>query len=465
MFRPARLLRISTFSQRKTAVVALFMLILCTGCTDTISSVPEPVPDQAVLPQQAHTTTGLDNLYAEIARLHPGFGGAALENGRWTIYAAPIPDLTATDKQRVANYVSALEARFRLRDDVARMFGKHQPAVRYVRYSYDQLAGWRARAREMLFPSGDLHFLDIREQENRIVAGLSAEASAERIWDLLHSSGIPRRAVHFVSAAPSVPTTSLRDAHEVPRGGHQIEFGDASVCTLALAGRFGASRAYVTSSHCTLETGEATGTVHTQGGVQIGHEIYDPAYASHLSGCPDSFSCRYSDVAIGVFDADRLWHPGQLAHPVARNPNGASVELLPHQPALPIRGEVAYPVGGETLSKIGRTTGWTFGPVTGTCQDIRVGGTNVVLLCQDRVTAGVDGGDSGAAVFAHHGDEAVLYGVLWGRMGDDFLFSSLYNIREDIRRTADGQRLQTYGFLAADPGPVPDDVYTKSTAQ
>lgn len=409
---------------------------------------------------------GLDGFFAQMARAHPGFGGASVENERLTVYMAsnrpslsasrPTPDLTG----RLAKEL-----------DLPDRFEKRAPALRRVRHSYDKLVAWRQVARPIVFASPDVHWLDIREQANRIAVGIEPGAVTE-LRDLteplvrkLQEAGLPRSAFQFEETAPPVPMSTLRSRHTPVRGGHQIEFGESSVCTAGFSAYFGGEPAYVTASHCTHVAAAATGTVHSQGGRRIGQEVFDPGRTSALSGCPAGHTCRYSDVAIGVFDTYANLGYATLARPATADPLAGPIHLLQGDATLAVWGEASYPVLGETLHKIGRTTGWTYGEVIATCLDLRVG-ERVTLLCQDRVEAGVRGGDSGAPVFSvdgmsatdgtTDGTDATLYGVLWGRAGDSFLFSSLYNIREDIRRTG-GQPLRLHEPMLRIPEPEPDD--------
>src|SRR5262249_27516500 len=114
-----------------------------------------------------------------------------------------------------------------------------------------------------------------------------------------------------------------------------------------------------------------------------------------------------------------------------------------------IIGETPFPFEGESLSKLGRTTGRTDGQVVDTCVDVNVTNTNVTLLCQDRVDAKSDKGDSGSPVFSWSAASlppnanipAHLHGVLWGGNGDTFSFSSMALIESELGalKTANGQ--------------------------
>jgi hypothetical protein len=103
-----------------------------------------------------------------------------------------------------------------------------------------------------------------------------------------------------------------------------------------------------------------------------------------------------------------------------------------------IKGERADPIQGETANKVGRTTGWTHGPTSGTCVDVLALGTNHIRLCQAIVTALVDGGDSGSPVFFRRasGSNVTLLGILWGGSTDEanpeFVYSPLSGIEREL---------------------------------
>ena len=99
-----------------------------------------------------------------------------------------------------------------------------------------------------------------------------------------------------------------------------------------------------------------------------------------------------------------------------------------------ITGE-GSPVAGQTVSKVGRTTGWTRGSVSATCVHVNVSGTNITQLCQTLVSAGVGSGDSGSPVFRQQGTgtTVTLLGILWGSSGSStFAFSPISNIEAEL---------------------------------
>jgi hypothetical protein len=75
---------------------------------------------------------------------------------------------------------------------------------------------------------------------------------------------------------------------------------------------------------------------------------------------------------------------------------------------------------GDTVHKVGRTTGWTKGVVTRTCFDQASFDQNVgqyMMLCQIEATLTSAGGDSGSPVFIrlpNQPDYLRMAGILWG---------------------------------------------------
>jgi hypothetical protein len=107
--------------------------------------------------------------------------------------------------------------------------------------------------------------------------------------------------------------------------------------------------------------------------------------------------------------------------------------------SIMITNEALFPFQGDTVDKVGRTTGWTYGQVTGTCQTGGVydsnSGKTYYLVCYHTANAGVGGGDSGSAVFYYDAvnGTATMTGQLFGSSGSTtFLFSPLNNMQSEF---------------------------------
>jgi len=92
----------------------------------------------------------------------------------------------------------------------------------------------------------------------------------------------------------------------------------------------------------------------------------------------------------------------------------------------------------ETLQKVGITSGWTYGAVESTCDDVN-SEVGAWILCSDRVDYVSDPGDSGSPVFyLIYGDNAELRGIHWGAADgylntwNDAWMSDLHQIELDL---------------------------------
>jgi hypothetical protein len=185
-----------------------------------------------------------------------------------------------------------------------------------------------------------------------------------------------------------------------------------------------------TASHCTNRQGGVEGTQYYQplsstDNTVIATEVEDPEYFRG-GVCPKGKKCRYSDAARALYNASVASNK-EIARTSAAN-NGS----------LNITGVFDVTDQGDvtsgTVNKIGRTTGWTAGNISGVCRNTNVGGTNIHQLCQTFVNAGVAGGDSGSDVFVLSGSSARLVGILWGGNGSgtQFVYSPVSGIVRDL---------------------------------
>lgn len=98
-------------------------------------------------------------------------------------------------------------------------------------------------------------------------------------------------------------------------------------------------------------------------------------------------------------------------------------------------------VVGTELHKIGATSAWTYGYITGSCVDKWTGaysdGVELWMVCNTITDIWSEGGDSGSPVFYwpwRDQDYVHFEGILWGGPANDFhetWFSRCYNISKD----------------------------------
>jgi len=388
----------------------VFRLTLC--CLAALACLAAPALAQSAGIAQAGPRLSADAELAAINDLVPGFGGMFVgADGVLTVYLKPGATL-----------------------DAKRAFGP-DARVLDADFEFRQLLDWRDTMRGLMNAPG-LVLLDADESRNRVRVGVEAgspRATRVALAAQVRELGIPRRAVVFEEVEPVHEMQTLRDAFDPVPGGVEIHWSNF-LCTLGFNMTRGTDACYfVTNDHCTDVQGQVTGTTYRQPafGVHIGTEVLDPPFFTGAP-CPPGRICRYSDAAAAVYDGVPTCDFGKIA----RTTGLGSITIDPANPRWNIVAKLPGAQVGHTVAKVGRTTGWTEGPVFATCVDTNVAGQNITRLCQSHVSAGVGGGDSGSPVFLRRipTSQAALVGILWGGnlAGTQFVFSPVENIEKDF---------------------------------
>jgi hypothetical protein len=288
-----------------------------------------------------------------------------------------------------------------------------------------------------LFETPGVVFTDADETSGRLVVGVLNRGVEGQVRGRLRALGLDNQSVDVVETEPIIALATLRDRlPNIVVGGLQIRFSQY-LCSLGFPAVDGDGTAgFVTASHCSTKQGTVDSTEYYQPLDQvandfIGTEIADPAYVKG-GDCPRGRRCRQSDANFSESGGPRSVSVGKIA----RTTGLGSLTIVPANPFI-ISGE-GVAADKATVEKVGRTTGWTRGAVSGTCVDTGVQGSTIVLLCQTFVTGSgviVQGGDSGSPVFAINQNGSVtLLGGLWGgnQSGTQFVYSPIANIRAEL---------------------------------
>jgi hypothetical protein len=376
-------------------------LVAIAACSDNTSSTgPGPAP--------ALKTTPVPDL-ATLARVVPGFGGYYIDDGVPTVYLTDPAEAPAA----------------------ARALGLPDVRVLPARYAYGQLDAWFQRVNYQAFEIPGVVFTDLDEAHNVVLVGVEHRAAAASIRGLAARLGVPAQALAVREVEPIAFMATLRDQVRPVVAGLQINFGNF-LCSIGFNATSGGQASFVTASHCTNTQGGTEGTQYfqslaSQANSFIGTEVDDPTYFRNRNGCPRGRRCRFSDASRAAYAAG-VSHTFGIAQ--TSGPNNGSITITG---TLTVTGKGVASVG-QTVNKIGRTTGWTQGTVTNTCVNTGVSGSNIVQLCQTFVNAGVGGGDSGSDVFALSGGRATLLGVLWGgnSSGTQFVYSPMSGVEAEL---------------------------------
>ncbi len=356
-----------------------------------------------------------DDALAEVGRAVPGFAGTWVDADTGEL----VVSLTHPSGAAAGAARGEL-ARLLDRSDLAGLRVVARPA----RYSFGELKDWFDQATPEVLALAGTVSADVDERANVLRFGVEdLAASQAAVRAVADAHGVPAGAVVVEQVAPV--TAQLRDVNVPVVGG--VEIGVVAtgligaICTLGFPAVRGGVQGIVVNSHCTGTRGVVDNTVHQQpfGGVPVGRETADPA---HFTGgvCPAGRVCRYSDSAFSTLPAAALYNQGRIARPPLGSLtwNGTDTFRITSESA---------PVLGESLTKVGRTTGRSAGAVGQTCTTYNVSGSNITTICQGQAAYGSAPGDSGSPVFRIvSGTDVALRGIHWGSGG---VFSTIANIQ------------------------------------
>jgi hypothetical protein len=281
-------------------------------------------------------------------------------------------------------------------------------------------------------------YADYDEHRGKLVFGVENDNPIPGIQRSLAARGVTADEYVIERTQPIRMMATLRDVFRPTQAGTQIHFG-GYLCTMGFNVDHAGGRSFITNSHCTNKQGGTEGTTYYQplssiDGTVIATEAADPEYQSGIAGCSRGKVCRKSDASRALYSGSVESSRGVIAKTTGVNNGSLTVD---GQFTITAQDNSNTQFAG-TVNKVGRTTGWTAGAVSGTCVTVNVQGSNVQQLCQTLVTnndaAIVGSGDSGSPVFKiTSGDNVTLIGILWGGGGDSqFVFSPLKNIQDEL---------------------------------
>jgi len=394
----------------------------------------EMLQPQAVGQDKVET---IDDLFAEVVRRVPAFGGMFFdENDNSILYVYLLNPEQKVEAERAIAKVFGLERVPRGRIQVLQ-----------GQYSFLELKQWHDRLIDVLVIPG-VTLTDIDDAKNRLTIGLEKmDMRTLRILEQeLANLGIPLEVVNFEETGPvEFASHTLQSPVRPVVGGLRITFINSygsDECTLGFNAIRAGVNGFVTNSHCThpRRMGIVDNTVFHQpviSGItnRVGVETNDPPFFS-FPACPTGRRCRYSDSAFAQYDGGVSFDRGYIA----RTTGLGSITIDHAFPTFRIVAETTSIILGDNpINKIGKTTGWTQGPIVAVCQNVNLGWTaDLTLLCQHRVRANAAGGDSGSPVFkitnSPNPRDVILYGILWGRRQAypwdpvEFWFSAIFDV-------------------------------------
>lgn len=304
--------------------------------------------------------------------------------------------------------------------------------VRRADYDWASLERWQGGATGAALSMRGTVWVDADEARNRVTIGVERGTPAAQVRAAVARLGVPSAAVVIEEVEPVRFAATLQNRVRPVVGGLQINF-PGFLCTLGFNALRSSQRSFITNSHCTNVQGGNDATPYWQptegtSPTRIATEVADPAYTTG-GGCPSGRRCRRSDAARARYASGTTSTLGAIARTTGAN-NG-SVTIAGRFTIIAEAGAST----GQTVHKVGRTTGWTRGGVFATCVNVNVSGTNITQLCQTLVTAGVGAGDSGSPVFRRQSgtNNVRLVGILWGGDGTNlYVYSPISNIEAEL---------------------------------
>jgi hypothetical protein len=373
--------------------------------------------------------------FAAMAERVPGeFGGLYFdEEGVITIVLGS-PELEAMAKVALANESFVQQRRSGPRGE---RFEMNQARVRTGQYAYNDLLRWYGE----IMGSVQVPPIkgSIRVARNRVYIGVRDEDGMNEVWRTADAAGVPRDALDMEIVEPPVMLQHLQLRVRPVYAGFQV-WPNISFppCTIGPSVEVDPGYpwqpypGFLVNAHCTknfpLSGVGSDSTLFyqpTSGSPDfIGQEWMEAdAFPCSYVGLPyNAYGCRAADASLGKYssepplDSMQVDVLGGIARTDGRNTG--SVDLDSTDPLFQIVSRSGGYIEGDTLEKVGRTTGWSGGPVVDSCLDYPRSGLPS-LLCVVKVEALAGGGDSGAPIFAVSGDllsetEVELSGTLWG---------------------------------------------------
>lgn len=300
--------------------------------------------------------------------------------------------------------------------------------------SGDRLEALFAKASPAVMALGGTVFADNDESIGKLVFGVENARVIPAVQRAMATVGASSDEYVVEVTEPIRQMATLRDRFRPTQAGIQIHFGQY-VCTMGFNVDHSGGRSFITNSHCTNTQGGVENTIYYQptstvDGTAIATEVADPQY---FKGgiCPRGKKCRYSDASRALYASATASNRGEILKTTGANNGSLTVGGL-----FTINAQDNTTTNftiGRVLNKVGRTTGWSQGPVSRTCVNTGVQGSQIMQLCQTFVDAAVDGGDSGSPVFGIiSGDSVELVGILWGGGSSYFVMSPLKSIQQEL---------------------------------
>lgn len=371
---------------------------------------------------QARSPKSIADQWRDLSVRVPGFQSIYYDSdGQLTINSTRL-DLTGAERTTVVDWA---------RHYTAAVPYEVSPAINRVPWDYRTLY---QHYQTLIMALGTFEWATttrIDDIRGTIVITVDPISHAQDVRRIAATLGIPNGMVQVDQLGLPKREATVQDFVRPVNGGLQVWFSGIP-CTLGLNGYKTDANGwpdtsqpvFTTASHCTDTPGTVTGTAYGQPNAAnpIGTEIFQPTVFSG-AGCPYS-SCQHADVAVAEY------LPGVSAgYGKVEKTNIGSLTITGLTSILNTYGALT----GQTVWKVGRTTGSSSGTVLATCVDIPPVGIYAGVLCNQSANYNSDGGDSGAPVWVPYSASnpngtPAIGGVHHSRSGSTRYFSPINQI-------------------------------------
>jgi hypothetical protein len=240
-------------------------------------------------------TASPDDLFVEVARRVPGFGGAFVDESANQLKIW----LSQPTAEGAVSATNALEDVF-----ADPQFVGYIPVPLKARYDFPTLKAWHDDLSLGIGGMAGVTSNDIDERINRLRVGIENIEAKPEIEGAITALNVPLAAVSIVEEEP-VHFQTLQEFHRPVLGGLQIvrDAGDVwYICTAGFVATSGLVTGIVTNAHCSKFQGEPwDGTTYYQpdpvvDALGAATEVSDPAFFTG-GVCPAGKRCRYSDAS------------------------------------------------------------------------------------------------------------------------------------------------------------------------
>jgi len=368
---------------------------------------------------QGRKVRGIEDEILRIESRVPGFAGMHKDaSGQMVVHLADLSQrpAAAAEMAKIAVLLKDMDP------GAARDLAAGRIKVAQADYSFSQLVDWQQATLNALAARAGFNSVDADESTNHVHVTVLDGTDTESFAQAMIGLGIPQKAIEITYGTPLHASNIRNRFPNGLGGGMQIENELGQFCSLGfnVTTNFD-EQAFVTAGHCAPGTpgAGALGNLIYQnvntGGYQVGTILENPVWPTISDAPCGGLKCPWADVMLV-----RYLNPSLSVHVVAattylgqNNQLGSIFENAwrVNQQRRP------YPLyaGYAGVDKVGRTTGWTRGNVSGTCISAYLPPPdNYVVRCANTITgSSVGPGDSGASVFLLGPTTTWVVGVLF----------------------------------------------------